>query len=205
MLKSLLDAIMERRARQLLDAVRTFLPADGPILDLGSGTGHVSARLEREMGVDVITADVSDIHLTGRPPVLIDDGALPFQSGAFSGTLLLFMLAYPRDPVRVLREAGRVTRGPVIVLQTLYSGRVGHAWHRAREFVWTVAAFHLSKLVSYVPKDATFSMSTRRFYTEHALQRDLMKAGLRIRSQHDRAVLPCRALVVAAWMLERHD
>ena len=205
MLKSLLDAIMERRARQLLDVVRTFLPAEGPILDLGSGTGHVSARLEREMGIDVITADVSDIHLTGRPPVLIGDGALPFQSETFSGTLLFFVLAYPRDPVRVLREAGRVTHGPVIVVQTLYSGRVGRAWHRAREFVWTVAAFHLSKLVGYVPKNATFSMSTRRFYTAHALQRDMMEAGLRIRSQRERAVLPRRALVMAAWRLERHD
>ena len=205
MLKSLLDAIMERRARQLLDAVRTFLPADGPILDLGSGTGHVSARLEREKGIDVITADVSDIHLTGRPPVLIGDGTLPFQSGTFSGTLLFFVLAYPRDPVRLLREAGRVTHGPVIVVQTLYSGWAGHAWHRAREFVWTVAAFHLSKLVGYVPKDATFSMRTRRFYTAHALQRDMVEAGLRVRSQRDRAVLPGRALVVAVWMLERHD
>ena len=63
-----------------------------------------------------------------------------------------------------------------------------HAWHRAREFFWTVAAFHLSKLVGYVPADAKFSMSTRRFYTAHALQRDAMKAGLRIRAQRERAV-----------------
>jgi ubiquinone/menaquinone biosynthesis C-methylase UbiE len=205
MLKPLLDAVMQRRARQLIDAVRLYLPASGPVLDLGSGTGHVAARLEQELGLDVVGADVSDIHVAGRPPILISDGALPFQSGAFSAALLLFMLAYPRDPVALLREAARVTHGPVIIVQTLYSGRVGYAWHRARELFWTVAAFHVSKLVGYVPADATFSMSTRRFYTTHALQRDAMKAGLRVRAQRERAVLPGRALVVAAWMLEPND
>lgn len=205
MLKPLLDAVMERRARQLLDAVHGFLPATGPLLDLGSGTGHVATRIEQELGIATVGADVTDIHVVGPPPVMIPDGALPFQSGAFSAALLLFMLGYPRDPVAVLREAARVTHGPVIIVQTLYSGRLGYAWHRAREFVWTVAAFHLSKIVGYVRHDATFSMRTRRFYTAHALQRDAIKAGLRIRAQRERPVLPGRALVVAAWMLEPND
>jgi ubiquinone/menaquinone biosynthesis C-methylase UbiE len=204
-LKSMLDGVMERRSDQLLAQVGHGIPSTGPVLDLGSGTGHLAAAVERTRGVEVVTADVSDIHLMGRPPVIIGDGELPFGSNSFAAALLLFMLAYPADPVAVLREAARVTRGPVIVVQTLYAGRLGHAWHRAREFCWTFAAFHLSKLVGYVPHDATFAMHTRRFYTAHALQRDVIAAGLRIRAQRERPVLPARALVVAAWMLQRHD
>ena len=68
MLKSILDAVMERRARQLMEQVGAWLPAEGPVLDLGSGTGHLSARLERELGLEVVTADVSDIHVVGPPP-----------------------------------------------------------------------------------------------------------------------------------------
>ena len=34
-------------------------------------------------------------------------------------------------------------------------------------------AFHVSKLIGYVPPDAKFTMRTRRFYTAQALQRDL--------------------------------
>ena len=63
MLKSLVDAVMERRARQLVDHVGAWLPAEGRVLDLGSGTGHLSARLQRERGLEVVTADVSDIHV----------------------------------------------------------------------------------------------------------------------------------------------
>jgi ubiquinone/menaquinone biosynthesis C-methylase UbiE len=205
MLKSLLDAVMERRARQLMEQVAPWLPTEGPLLDLGSGTGHTSARVERELGLDVVTADVTDIHVVGRKPVLIADGVLPFDAETFTAALLFFMLAYPKDPAAVLSEAARVTRGPIIVLQTLYSGRLGYAWHRGREFFWTIVAFHLSKLLGYVAPRAKFTMQTRRFYTAQGLQHVLLAAGLRIRARRERAILPGRALVVAGWMLERDD
>lgn len=205
MLKVFFDRVMERRAERLIGQVGAWLPADGPLLDLGSGTGHLSARLERERRLDVITADVADIHVVGRRPVLIADGVLPFDEGTFSAALLLFMLAYPRDPAGVLAEAARVTRGPVIVVQSLHASRFGYAWLRVREFLWTIVAFHVSKALGYVPRDARFSMTTRRFYTAEALQRDVDAAGLRVASRTERPVLPGAALVVAAWVLQAHE
>lgn len=205
MLKSIFDGIMERRARQLIEQVETWLPSEGPLLDLGSGTGHLSAVLERELGLRVVTADVGDMHVVGRPPVLIADGVLPFERGTFSAALLLFMLAYPKDPAAVLMETARVTRGPIIVVQSLYAGRLGNAWHRGREFLWTIVAFYVSRFIGYVPPQATFTMHTRRFYTAVELERDVVAAGLRIRSRRERPVLPGRALVVAACRLERDD
>ena len=151
MLKTLFDAVMERRARQLVEQVSAWLPADGPVLDLGSGTGHLSAWLERELNLDVVTADVSDIHVMGPPPVLIADGVLPFEEGRFTTALLFFVLTYPKDPAAVLAEAARVTRGPIILVQSLHSGRFGYAWLRVREFLWTVIGFHVSKVLGYVP------------------------------------------------------
>ena len=203
MLKAVFDAVMERRSDELIAQVGSWLPREGPLLDLGSGTGHLSARLERDLQVEVIAADVSDMHVVGRPPVLIADGLLPFQEGTFSAALLLFMLAYPDDPAAVLREAARVTRGPIILVQSLHSGRIGYTWLRVREFLWTVVAFHVSKLIGYVPPTAEFSMRTRRYYTDRVLRRDLATAGLRVAARRERPVLPARALVVSAWLLER--
>jgi len=203
MLTALVEAVMERRNRQLMAQVGAWLPAQGPVLDLGSGTGHLSAMLERELRLEVVPADVSDLHVVGRPPVLIADGVLPFEQETFTAALLLFMLAYPSDPAAVLAEAARVTRGPIILVQSLYAGRVGYAWLRAREFLFTIAAFHVSKLVGYLDAKAVFSMRTRRFYTAQELRRDLAVAGLRIRERRERPVLPGRSLVVAAWSLER--
>ena len=196
---------MERRARRLMEHVRGWLPPEGPVLDLGSGTGHLSARLERELGLDVVTADVSDIHVVGPPPVLIADGVLPFEEGSHTAALLVFMLAYPKHPAGVLAEVARVTRGPIIVVQTLHANRFGYAWLRVREFLWTIVAFHVSKLLGYVPPDAEFTMSTRRFYTASELQREVMAAKLRIRSRRERPLLPGGSLVVTAWRLERDE
>jgi hypothetical protein len=75
-------------------------------------------------------------------------------------------------------------------------------WLRAREFVWTVIAFHVSKLVGYVSPDAKFTMNARRFFTAHDLQRELAAAGLRIRARHERVLLPFRSLFIAGWILE---
>ena len=196
---------MERRSTQLIEQVGAWLPSEGPLLDLGSGTGHLSARLERELGLEVVTADVSDMHVVGRPPVLIADGVLPFEERTFSAALLFFMLAYPSDPAAVLVEVARVTRGPIILVQSLHSGRLGYAWLRVREFLWTIVAFHVSKLIGYVPREAVFTMRTRRFFTDEKLRREVAAARLRIRSQRERPVLPGRVLVVAALILERDD
>lgn len=199
------DAVMERRSRRLIEQVGGWLPNEGSVLDLGSGTGHLSARLERDLGLDVVTADVSDMHVVGPPPVLIADGVLPFEDRTFSAALLLFMLAYPKDPAGVLMEAARVTRGPIILVQSLHAGPLGYAWLRVRELLWTIVAFHISKMIGYVPANAKFTMQTRRFYTTAALQRDLVAAGLRIRTRRDWPILPGRVLVVAGLILERDD
>src|ERR687897_869061 len=91
----------------------------------------------------------------------IGDGILPFEQGTFSAALLLFVLSYPNDPAGVLSEAARVTRGPIILVQSLHSDRLGYTWLRLREFFWTIVGFHVSKVFGYVPPDATFTMNAR--------------------------------------------
>ncbi len=203
MLARLLDGVMEHRSTDIIEQVGAWLPAHGRVLDIGSGTGHLAARLERELGIPVIAADVTDMHVSGRPPVLIADGVLPFDDASFSASLLLFMLHYPADPAALLTEAARVTRGPIILVQSLHAGRVGYAWLRVREFLWTYIAFHVSKAVGYISREAQFTMSARRFYTDATLQQHVTAAGLRVHARRERPLLPGRALVVAAWVLGR--
>ena len=178
MLKSLFDAVMERRAGQLIEQVGEWLPAAGPCWTSARGPATSRRRLERELGLEVVTADVSDMHVVGRPPVLIADGVLPFDDGNVLRRAALLHARLPERPCGCAGGSGaRHARARSSWCRSLYSGRFGYAWHRVREFVWTIVAFHVSKLIGYVPPEAKFTMQTRRFYTAQHCRRSWRRPG----------------------------
>ena len=140
-MKSIMDRLLRRRAARLVRFILPDLPTVGPILDVGSGTGHNAACLAGIAPLDVIEADVVDFHLIGRGPVLFDGKVLPFPDAQFSASILLFVLQYVAEPESLLNEMCRVTTGRVMVLQSIYSGPIGHAILRAWEFVTGHFAF----------------------------------------------------------------
>ena len=201
MLKSLLDGVMERRARQLMEQVGAWLPAEGPVLDLGSGTGHLSARLERELGLEVVTADVSDIHVVGPPPVLIADGVLPFEDGNVLGRASRSS-CWPTRTTRPVSWRKRLAspgarsswcsrfiRAASVTRGFASGSSSGRSWHSTCR---RSSATSLRTRSSPCVPGASIPPRT--------LRRDVAAAGLRIRSRRERPVLPGRALVVAGWI-----
>ena len=134
-MKWIMERLLRRRAERLVRFILPELPAIGRILDVGSGTGHNADCLAGIAPLDVIEADVVDIHLVGRGPVLFDGKTLPFPDAHFSASILLFVLQYAAEPELLLSETRRVTSGRVMVLQSIYSGRIGHWVLRAWDFL----------------------------------------------------------------------
>lgn len=95
-------------------------PAPGArLLDIGCATGRKGEHLV-ERGWSVVGCDPSAGFLATaaeRMPVCRADGrALPFADGAFDAVAITFVLEFLDDPERLLREARRVTRGPIAVI-----------------------------------------------------------------------------------------
>ncbi len=111
------------------------------ILDLPCGTCRLSAALAT--AGRVVGADVSLEMMRQAPPGTASPArlqasafALPFRDGAFDAAVsmrFLFHLDDAEERVRVLREVGRVTAGPVLV-QVRYRHTWKHAgrWLRSR-------------------------------------------------------------------------
>jgi hypothetical protein len=59
--KWLLERLLRRRAERLVRFILPELPAVGPILDVGSGTGHNAECLVGISPLEVIEADVVDV------------------------------------------------------------------------------------------------------------------------------------------------
>jgi ubiquinone/menaquinone biosynthesis C-methylase UbiE len=104
------------RLRELLQ-----LPADGPVLDLGGGTGQVALALGGFAGSVVIVDEspgmLREARLKGLAAVRAQAEHLPFQQGAFARVLLVDTFHHLRDQRQAAVELLRVLapRGLLVI------------------------------------------------------------------------------------------
>ena len=172
---------MNRRARKLARRLRPFLPREGRIADIGSGTGHNAAILHDVLGprVTIDSFDVADVHWVGPAPRWFDGERVPEADSAFSAALLLFVLQYSPCPDQLLREASRIVDGPVLVLQSSYRGAIGHWALRVREFFWGRFAFRVAVALKALPP-MPCPLAPRNYYRRDDLIRLAARAGLEV-------------------------
>ena len=118
---------MQHYAMGEAKAVAPYL-AGSRVLDLGAGEGYVGAALLNLHGTWVCSADIGTFR---RPPglyVTYDGIRLPFIDDAFDTTLTLLTLHHCEHPELVLDEAVRVTRGRLIVIESVYRNRRERFW-----------------------------------------------------------------------------
>ena len=116
-----LQWLQRRRGRAKARRLTPYLPDVAPLhlLDLGAGEGYVGAALAAG-GAAVHLADVVDLNRTALSHTRYDGHTLPFEDRAFDAVVLYFVLHHCRDPQRVFREALRVSRGSVLVVESVY-------------------------------------------------------------------------------------
>ncbi len=127
-LNPLLQSKLHARARSKCEWLSSHLPAPARVLDLGAGEGYVGEEIHRTTGAEVVLADVRDENQTPLPFVVYDGRKLPFEDGSFDATVLVFVLHHASDPEAVVREARRVTRGPVLVIESVFEGTWDRRW-----------------------------------------------------------------------------
>lgn len=132
-------------ARRFVNFAR--LPPDGDLLDAGCGTGSLAeilARRYREraiVGVDVAESYLSyarsrqtEGRMSFRQADIVD---LPFEDGAFAGTLAQLVLNFVPEPARAVQEMIRVTRPGGVVAGAVWDFRGGLVYQR---LFWDTAA-----------------------------------------------------------------
>jgi len=117
------------------------------VLDVGCGTGALTAELVRRAGPGAVSAaEPSESFVAAvmerLPGVDVRHAAaerLPFGDGAFDASLAQLVVHFMTDPVAGLREMGRVTAPGGVVAASVWDqaggrGPVSLFWNAAREF-----------------------------------------------------------------------
>lgn len=108
--------------RALLGWLLAACPSARTVLDVGCGTGHFAAWLQRRslrvIGIDRSPAMLGELRKQhpALPVVLGDAGHLPFRTGGADVTLLVTTLEFLDRPEPALAEAVRVARLGLVVL-----------------------------------------------------------------------------------------
>jgi|AGTN01.3.fsa_nt_gi 2-polyprenyl-3-methyl-5-hydroxy-6-metoxy-1,4-benzoquinol methylase len=105
----------------------SYLPAGASVIDIGCGSGALSARLA-DAGFDVLATDV---ELTGFAANVSsrtwDAGApeLPAAAGSMDGVIALEVLEHVENPMAVLRNFKRLLRpGGKLICSTPHTGHI---------------------------------------------------------------------------------
>jgi alpha-1,6-mannosyltransferase len=102
------------------ERIARHLSREAQILDIGTGNGGLVAGL-REDGFRVETVDVKDISFFPEvKPVVYDGETLPFAEDAFDECTIVTVLHHTPDPEAILREAIRVTRRRIVIMEDIY-------------------------------------------------------------------------------------
>ncbi len=124
---------LDQRAEFFTALFENFLPPQSRILDIGGGWGFYAEPLEKRGHSHTVLEVIKPGYQ--RAPVVIYDPLkpMPFPDKSFDVSLFITVLHHIPDPEAVLREAKRVTRNTVIVVEDLYHHALGRIWTVLRD------------------------------------------------------------------------
>lgn len=129
---------LDRRAENFVSLFKEFIPSSSRVLDIGGGWGFYEEPLRRSRNCEVTVLDVVEPGFRKVPVVVYEGEKIPFPDQSFDVSLLVTVLHHVPDPEKVLREARRVTRRFVIVVEDLYHTALGRIWTVLRDSFYTL-------------------------------------------------------------------
>jgi ubiquinone/menaquinone biosynthesis C-methylase UbiE len=93
------------------------------LLDIGCGTGHIAEYISKEKKMRPVLCDLIDRREAARKLRFyhVDGERLPFRDDAFDAALLCSVLHHAADPMGLMKEAVRVSRKKVFIVEDVYA------------------------------------------------------------------------------------
>ena len=131
-------ASLERRAEQFVSLFGSRIPQRAEVLDIGGGWGFYAEPLRRLRDCQVTILDIVKPAFHKVPVTTYAGKEMPFPDKSFDVSLLITVLHHVKSPEALLREARRVTRRFVIVVEDLYRHGAGRMWTILRDRLYNL-------------------------------------------------------------------
>jgi SAM-dependent methyltransferase len=113
------------RLRVQAEALAGYLSQGDSVLDVGCGTGYLSAHLQEMYGVRPSAVDVIDFREAQIPFRQFDGTSIPFLDKSFDHVVLSEVLHHSHDPMALVKECCRVARRSIILFEDMPDGLLG--------------------------------------------------------------------------------
>jgi ubiquinone/menaquinone biosynthesis C-methylase UbiE len=111
-----------RAGKKMCLDCRDYIEKNSKILDLGCGSGLIGEAFADFFGAELEGVDVKDYRACDISFKLFDGENIPYPDKSFDATLINYVLHHSLNPVKLLEEAGRVTKDIIVVYEDLPEG-----------------------------------------------------------------------------------
>jgi SAM-dependent methyltransferase len=130
--KALGERVFGNKIENMARDVRSFVPANARVVDIGTGQGLLAKALQTQW-LRVTTVDIVDkSYYPDIRPVIYDGRHLPFADGSFDACLMFAVLHHAQDDRAVLREAARVAP-KIVVYEDIYRSTLQKIYIKAMD------------------------------------------------------------------------
>lgn len=116
----LFESHNKKRAAKIALQMNGFIKMGYKVLDIGLGNGYVAKQVKDHYKVYMEGVDIVDYNETDIKNTIYDGLNLPFKDKSFDCILILQTLHHCTDQIRVLKEAKRVSRRSIIIMEDVY-------------------------------------------------------------------------------------
>jgi ubiquinone/menaquinone biosynthesis C-methylase UbiE len=111
--------IYQREAERMCRECEEFIKKGSKILDLGCGSAIVAKTLKDFFEAEILGVDIEDKRVVNIPFQIIDGKNLPFKENEFDLVFISYVLHHAENPVKLLKEAKRVSKEKIIIFENL--------------------------------------------------------------------------------------
>ena len=116
----LFEAHNKKRAASIALQMKDFIKKGDRVLDIGLGNGFVAKQVRNHYKVYMEGVDIVDYNETDIKNTIYNGFNLPFKDNSFDCILILQTLHHCTDQIQVLKEAKRVSRKSIIIMEDVY-------------------------------------------------------------------------------------